>query len=47
MKAPGRCPGAFARCMQASSGTAFYISGKVSLIYKEQAPQWGACKVKE
>ena len=48
MKAPGHRPGAFARCMQASSGSAFYyISGKVSLIYKEQAPQWGACKVKE
>lgn len=47
MKAPGHRPGAFARSMQASSGSALYISGKLPLIYKEQAPHWGACKVKE
>lgn len=45
MKAPGHRRELSREC--ASSGSAFYISGKVSLIYKKQAPQWGACKVKE
>ena len=46
MKAPGHRPGAFARVRIPRSGT-LYIRERISLIYKEQAPHWGACKVKE